>query len=135
MTTTYPSFSFDIKAWAKDQIFVDGNNAWKVRTLWEAANDLPVYEMPLIGMCTNIEPWSAVGSDFMEFCKHAQLINKAQLKYPIILTPGGDIADGRHRLAKALIQSKAYIKIKRLVTMPEPDYVFDDEGNTIAGNE
>jgi len=53
------------------------------------------------------------------------------MDYPIILTPKGAIADGRHRLAKAILNGDSTIMVKRLSWMPEPDLVFDEEGNTL----
>jgi hypothetical protein len=124
----YPAFDFGVDAWADEQIFVQHDAAYYVSDLWEAAKDLPVYEVPLVGFITDISVWSRTGDDFKEFCMHAQLVNKANLKYPIILTPGGDIADGRHRLAKALITGKTTIKIQRLAHMPEPAFTYDENG-------
>ena len=41
-------------------------------------------------------------------------VNKANLKYPIILHPDGHLADGYHRCTKALIKGKKYIQAKGL---------------------
>lgn len=127
----YPKYEFDLKTWNDTQYFAIGKDCWNVKTIWEAAKDLPIYEVPLIGFNTDIEPWACVGEDFMELCRHVKLIQKANLKYPIILTPAGTIADGRHRLAKALINGHSTIKIQRLMTMPEPDFV-ENEGSDLA---
>ena len=129
MSQEYPAFKFALKEWYTDQMFADGDEAWFAKTIWEAAEDLPIYEVPLIGFCTDIQPWDDIGEDFTTFCKHALLVNKADLSYPIIMTPNGVIADGRHRLAKAMILGHSTIKIKRLDRMPLPDYKFDEAGN------
>lgn len=130
--TDYPSFELGLVAeWAGDQFYVDGRLGWAVQDLWKAANDLPTYEVPLIGLQTDLMPWDGVGEDFLRLCAHVQLINKADLRYPIILTPDGNIADGRHRFAKAIVEGKTTIKIKRLVTMPAPSFEYDEEGNPV----
>jgi hypothetical protein len=125
----YPSIDFQIPGWQVDQVFCDGDDAWDVKDIWAAAKDLPVHEIPLVGMNVDIQPWDSVGDDFLEFCKHAALVNKADLRYPIILTPAGVIADGRHRIAKAMIQGKTTIKVQRLRFMPEANYTFTPDGD------
>lgn len=130
----YPIFNLDrADSWLDDQCFVDCHEAWLVDNLWAAAKNLPAYEVPLVALDLDLTPWDEVGDSFLEFCSHVKLVNEADLDYPIILTPKGAIADGRHRLAKAIVEGCTTIKIKRLVTMPEPDFEFDGEGNTIGG--
>jgi hypothetical protein len=125
----YPSLELGThKHWFDEQCYVDGDEAWLVETLWSAAEDLPTYEIPIIGMCTDIATWDE-SAGFLEFLSHVKLINDADLDYPIILTPGGNIADGRHRLGKAIIAGHTTVKVQRLVVMPDPDFTFDEDGN------
>ena len=42
----------------------------------------------------------------------------ADLSYPIILAPDGTIADGRHRLIKALTEKKEFINAVQLESLP-----------------
>ena len=123
------------KSWHEDQYFVDGAQAWAVETLWEAAKDLPAYEVPLIGMNIDITPWDSVMDDFLTYLSHVKLILDADLSYPVILTPAGAIADGRHRIGKAVVQGLTKIKVVRLPYMPEPDLMYDDEGEAIINEE
>lgn len=123
----YPEFDLGLKMWAEDQMYAVGANAYAVEDLWEAAKNLPVYEVPLIGFQTDIALWDGLGEDFMDFTKHAALVMNADLDYPIILDVHGGIADGRHRLAKAIALGHSTIKVQRLAIMPEPTYVFDEE--------
>ena len=51
-----------------------------------------------------------------------QLVNDADLAYPIIVSPDGRVMDGMHRVARALIQGRAAITAVRLTILPEPDY-------------
>jgi hypothetical protein len=51
---------------------------------------------------------------------HAKRIHEADLSYPIILTPKGRVADGIHRLVRALLEDKKTILAVRLLQMPEP---------------
>lgn len=127
----YPRIALDVaRGWHDEQCYVDGEDAWYVRTLWEAAENLPAYDIPIVGMNIDIGTWDDMG-DFLTYLSHVTLINKADLKYPIILDPLGNIADGRHRVAKAIVTGKTTIKVIRLPFMPEPDLRFDEDGNTI----
>jgi hypothetical protein len=131
MKTEWPEIKLlGQKEWLEDQCYVDGNDGWRVQTLWQAAEDLPIYEVPLIGLRTDQSTWFDGGKvKFTDFLMHCDKVMKANLKYPILLTPEGGIADGRHRLGKAIIKGHTTIKIKRFVSMPEPDLIFDEDGD------
>jgi hypothetical protein len=125
----YPAFKLQTyDSWFDEQCYVDGDNAWLVENLWEEAAGLPTYDVPIIGMFTDVATWNGV-PNYMEFLSHCKLILEADLSYPIILTPEGSIADGRHRLGKAIIEGHSTIKIQRLVSMPDPDFTYDEDGN------
>lgn len=53
---------------------------------------------------------------------HAQLINQADLQYPIILGADGRVMDGMHRIAKAHMQGRTTIAAVQFETDPAPDY-------------
>jgi hypothetical protein len=128
----YPKIPLRVHAdWHEDQFFVDGAQAWAVETLWAAAKDLPAYEVPLIGMNIDITPWDSVTDDFLTYLSHVKLILDADLSYPVILTPSGVIADGRHRIGKAVVQGLTKISVVRLPYMPEPDLFYNDDGDPI----
>ncbi|MBX2879336.1 MAG: hypothetical protein KTR32_05350 [Granulosicoccus sp.] len=54
--------------------------------------------------------------------QHAQLIEEADLSYPIILDSAGRVMDGMHRICKALLLQHKQVKAVQFVTDPEPDY-------------
>ena len=54
---------------------------------------------------------------------HIQLVDAADLSYPIILAADGGVMDGRHRLAKALREGRATIDAAQFAEDPSPDYV------------
>lgn len=125
-----------IDTWHDGQCYVDGDEAWNVQTLWDAAKDLPTYEVPLIGMdVSNIGVWDGAASGYLAYLAHMKLILDADMSYPIILTPEGSIADGRHRLGKAIIEGRTKVSIVRLPFMPVPDWTFDDDGNAIEEDD
>lgn len=124
--TEYPAIELKTHdIWHDEQVYVAGDESWLVKNLWKAASKLPVYEIPLIALRTDIGLWDNMS--FMEFLNHAKLVNEADLDYPIILDADGAIADGRHRLGKAIIEGHTTIKAQRLEFMPEPDFVYDEE--------
>ncbi len=55
--------------------------------------------------------------------EHMQLVDAADLSYPIILAADGGVMDGRHRLAKALREGRAMIDAVQFTEDPPPDYV------------
>ncbi len=52
-----------------------------------------------------------------------QLIEEADLSYPIIIDPEGRVMDGMHRVCKAVQEGKDTVPAVRFATLPEPDYV------------
>lgn len=58
-----------------------------------------------------------------------ELVNKADLKYPIILSASGRVMDGMHRVCKALLQGWDTIKGVQFEEDPEPDFkdVYPDD--------
>ena len=55
--------------------------------------------------------------------RHADLIQKADPKYPVILSADGRLMDGGHRIAKAWISGRTTIDAVRFRVDPEPDYI------------
>lgn len=54
---------------------------------------------------------------------HMQLVEAADLAYPIILSADGRVMDGMHRVAKALLLEQSHIMAIRFCTTPEPDFI------------
>lgn len=50
----------------------------------------------------------------------------SNIDYPIILDNLGQVADGNHRICKALLEGRRTILAYRLQEMPEPDYIDSD---------
>jgi hypothetical protein len=51
-----------------------------------------------------------------------RMVDEADLRYPIIVDPGGGVMDGMHRVAKALLLGHSSIAAKRLPFLPTPDH-------------
>lgn len=98
-----------------------GDNYWVVSRLiqYVKEQDYPVFDLPLAGICIEDVPWDL--TSFKDFVHHANRTIDADLNHPIILDDNGYIADGWHRVAKAIINGKKTIKAIRIQRMPVPD--------------
>ena len=103
----------------------DGLLAWDVDRLVHLTRDLPVREVPLAALRELDEP--VFGEDdpptWRSFVAHAQLMEAAELAYPIILAADGAVMDGRHRAARALRDGHQSIRAVQFSVDPSPDYV------------
>lgn len=59
----------------------------------------------------------------MEFIEHMALVQAADLTYPIILSASGEVMDGMHRVAKAVLEGRTEIDAVQFPRDPDPDYV------------
>ncbi|EOR05227.1 hypothetical protein [Acinetobacter genomosp. 15BJ] len=62
-----------------------------------------------------------------QIIEHFQLIQDADLSYPIILCAHGRVMDGMHRVAKASLLQQTDILAVQFEQTPEPDFVNMDE--------
>jgi hypothetical protein len=58
---------------------------------------------------------------------HARQINAADLTQPVILSADGEVLDGMHRIARALLDGRATVPAQRLPADPEPDWLLEGE--------
>ncbi len=101
------------------QTFSDNGKTWFVSRLIEKAKDLPVEWMPMTAL--NIYQLAPKVTSMKSFVGHIQKTLDADLKYPIILDEEGYVMDGRHRIAKALLEGHEEIKFVRFEETPGPD--------------
>jgi len=101
-----------------------GNEYYSVARLIDAAKDLKPFDLPIAGIALGAEIWS--GSTIFELAFHVKRCFEADLSKPIILDWNGEIADGRHRLIKAIIDGKQTIKAVRITWKITPDRVESD---------
>ena len=77
------------------------------------------FDLPLAGIDLRRGSWDI--NDLDDFIHHAKRCSNASLNYPIILDKYGTIADGCHRVVKAIVLGRETIKAIRLETMPTYD--------------
>lgn len=107
-------------SWKSCQTFSDGELEWEVDTLIAIVEgqepiSIPVDSLPEF----DARRWVHLPARFKSvdvdwIMEHAQRILDADLHYPIIMTPEGEVADGMHRLAKARWMGLSEIKAVRL---------------------
>lgn len=103
-----------------EHTFSDGHRVWKVDDLWKASADLPVIDLQVDLVVKDI------GEEFECYWPIDHMVDfirrviDADLSFPIILTPDGRVADGRHRIFKAMVDGRSTIAARRLPVMPRP---------------
>lgn len=98
----------------------DGFERWSVLKLIEQSKLYEVFEMPLAGIPLGNRAWGGKMS-YDIFVHHCKRLDDSDLSYPIILDSQGHVADGWHRICKAVLEGKTTIKAIRLQKMPVPD--------------
>lgn len=107
----------------KESEYNRGGKIWKASTLYDfaKAREYPVMDMPMWNIDLTIEPFEC--SQIHNFIFQMKRVSQCSLDYPIILDEVGQIADGYHRLCKAILEGKETIKAIRLLEMPAPDRI------------
>jgi len=106
--------------------FSDGRGIWYIDRLWIAAAGLPVEDLPisrvreLDEVCWFSDVWGKKPT-CRAVIEHCQRILAADLSHPVILSPKGEVLDGVHRIAKALLAGQTTVRAVRLPAMPPPD--------------
>jgi disulfide oxidoreductase YuzD len=102
----------------KQNSYTRNDRTYTVSDLVELSKKHEPFELPIAGIDIGLSPWGELTIKSMAY--HINRMNKADLKYPIILDDTGYICDGWHRLLKSIVESKETIKAIRLPLMPEP---------------
>ena len=115
----------------KEHGYIEGDEQnlyyWKVTTLWKLAESLPIEQVPLDSFdwtnanfqcesLSNPPLWRDIGD-------HTKKILAADLQYPIIISPEGNVMDGMHRILKCYAFGLPTVKAVRFTTKPPPDHI------------
>lgn len=108
-----------------------GNRAWRIETIWRAASSCPTEDAPLDDI-RELDEDCWFGGDgrlptVRAVADHARRIFDADLSRPIILSSDGQVLDGMHRVAKALLEGNHTVKARRLTVDPEADWTRPEE--------
>lgn len=109
-------------------VVLGGRGHWWTDRLWAASADLPTDAVPIDAIAEfDRDCWfDGNAPTCREVAEHARRIGAADLRHPIILSAGGDLMDGGHRIAKAYLLGKQTVVARRFVTDPEPDWIVPD---------
>jgi hypothetical protein len=107
---------------------------WRMDQLWPLVPGLPVKKVRICDLAVLDEVcWFGGPLNIRPTCRsiaeHARDIYEADLAYPIILSPKGDVMDGMHRICKAFLLGLEEIDAVQLVEMPAP------RGRVLANGE
>lgn len=116
----------------KDNYFFDNekNKKWTAESLYEEVKKekLKPFKLPLLGINTGYLPIDNV-SNIMGLLFHIQRINNLDKSIPIVLDTQGYIADGWHRVMRAILDNDDYIMAYRLKEMPLDSMEYNTDNN------
>lgn len=107
--------------------FIRGNKVWMATTLLQAVHEqeLEPFEYPLA--CYDMSNLNFKVSNMYNFCDQMKRVLAADYdNHPIILDDLGQVADGNHRICRAILDGKNSILAYRLISMPEPDFIENE---------
>jgi hypothetical protein len=99
--------------------------AWDVHRLIELSRNLPRKRVPLRAIRELDDVWFGEEErpTWRALVEHIRLIDDVDLAYPIILSATGEVMDGMHRAAKALLLGRDDIEAVQFDVDPPPDHV------------
>ncbi len=99
--------------------YTDGAGNWySVAKLLDDTKDLPVFDCPLSSLDLSGDVWS--GCNMAELAHHVRRVVSADVDTPILIDWLGRVADGRHRIIRALVDGKRTIKARRMTWRADP---------------
>jgi hypothetical protein len=107
-----PKISFRNADPLQDYYSDRNGDLYSVAKLIDDAKELKPFDLPIAGIGLSAVIWN--DCNIYDLAFHCKKVNDADLKKPIILDWNGEIADGRHRLIKAIMQGKRTIKAVRI---------------------
>lgn len=105
-----------------------GRAFYTTERLWKLAEGLPSEAVPIDSIREFDEDcwFGGRAVTCRMVAEHVGRIQKAELRYPVILSSDGRLMDGGHRIAKAWLSGATTIDAVRFPTDPEPDYIEPD---------
>jgi hypothetical protein len=99
--------------------------AWDVDRLVVLTSNFPRHHISLTRICELDEPFCGEEESptWRSLLGHLELVDAADLSYPIILAADGSVMDGMHRVTKALREGRQDIEAVQFTVDPEPDYI------------
>lgn len=100
---------------------------WYAQTLIDycKAKEYKTFDLPLSAV--NLSVLMFAVENIADFIFQVRRVENTDLRYPIILDDLGQIADGWHRVCKAILNGDKTIKAVRMESMPAYDKWEDEE--------
>lgn len=101
---------------------------WDVQHLVQLSQNFPIHNIELncIQELNEAYWFSETHPTTQQIIEHIQLIQEADLSYPIILCAEGRVMDGMHRIAKAQLLHQKTIQVVQFQETPPPDLINID---------
>ena len=99
--------------------------AWDVDRLIQLSASFPRRRVPLDRVRELDAPLFGDGESatWRSMLTHVQLMDEADLSFPIILAADGAVMDGMHRVAKAMREGRTDIVAVQFLDDPPPDHI------------
>lgn len=109
----------------------DDTYIWDVHHLVKLSQNFKVQQIPVSDIQELNEAYwfPDTHPTTQQIIEHMQLVNAADLSYPIILCAEGRVMDGMHRIAKAILGHQTHILAVQFEHTPKPDFINVDEGD------
>lgn len=104
---------------------ISDEGSWFVTSLIDRIKDkdaIHSYKLDLYSIDLSVHAWGDSLSMY-ELINHFRQCTDADLKYPIIVSEEGWILDGWHRVVKAILEGKRYVKAVRFKVNPTFDTI------------
>lgn len=101
---------------------------WDVQHLVQLSQNFPIHNIELncIQELNEAYWFPETHPTTQQIIEHIQLIQEADLSYPIILCAEGRVMDGMHRIAKAQLLHQKTIQVVQFQETPPPDFINID---------
>lgn len=114
----YPLIDFRDNNPLQDYYYDGDGGYYSVARLVDETKHLTPFDAPLAAINLSARSWN--DSNLFELAFHVKCVMEADLNMPIILDWNGKIADGRHRVIKAIVEGRKTIKAVRMTWKIEP---------------
>ena len=120
-------FSFEESGYERGKYY------WKAQTLYDYVkkNKIKPFKMPLSSFNLGLVYNQFDNNNLYNVIYQIKRVMNCDINKPIILDDVGQVADGMHRVVKAISMDMEYIMAYRLTDMPTPDEIAEnkDEDN------
>lgn len=102
-----------------------GDEYYSVARLIDETKHLTPFDVPIASLNLDDPTWN--GENLYGIAFHVKKVYDADLSFPIIIDWDGRIADGRHRIIKAIVKGRRTIKAVRMTWKITPDRIDKDD--------